>query len=463
MGPLTSSSAARRNDEDTLREAPPPATAVKFHSCAPQGVSRASRAGLDPNKILSNIGRTGPTLKHIEAFNITLVNEVPLVILLPAGFLPPRLWLDDLNSTEDSDFTTPPSHARPLSNGAAAPGTEIFHDVAKELLYENGDAFRAARRQNPLPGHEPPRVLHTRKFWNGLADMAEYWDTSLDKYIEGSEEHNKDAMDIDELRSEAKRPNETMNTDTGKAAIEKTAKKTMYTGRRRGTGHTMPNEFRQETVFAFVEMVAWPFHCRVERAKVEHVKNRPKISVLDMAYPLEHLGSVYRTPKDSRKARIGILEGPMMGIFCREQNQYRNPKKPVSEEKEGFMDLLKETGLMAMLAQRRAREGRKEVFPGAGQWWTTTPRWGGGQGGECGTTEDEAKEAPAMEQDSRQHSKQPTPVEEWQAMKPPKSLWETNVTYQQIGSDKPSVYDNVSYFRDNFSFIVLLRIDQNLL
>lgn len=110
------------------------------------------------------------------------------------------------------------------------------------------------------------------------------------------------------------------------------------------------------------------------------------------------------------------------------------------------MDLLRETGLMAMLAQKRAREGKEEVPPGAGKWWTTTPRWGGGPGGECGIAEEEAIEELVHDGGGpqRKRAKKSTKADVWRAMQPPKSTWEKGISYQQIGKDNGSLYDDVS-------------------
>lgn len=111
-------------------------------------------------------------------------------------------------------------------------------------MYDNGDAFRAARRQNPLPNRPAPRIAHSRKFWNALADVASYWDTSLDKYTEEEiAEKENVAMDVDQLLSKAqqdvKRDVDDYKAD-GEEQEDATKKtKTTYTGRRTDTGRNM--------------------------------------------------------------------------------------------------------------------------------------------------------------------------------------------------------------------------------
>jgi len=136
----------------------------------------------------------------------------------------------------------------------------------------------------------------------------------------------------------------------------------------------------------------------------------------------------------------------MLAVSCRDQTRFRGPNQAEGEGAFEIMDLLRETGLMAMLAQKRAREGKEEVPPGAGKWWTTTPRWGGGPGGECGIAEEEAIEELVHDGGGpqRKRAKKSTKADVWRAMQPPKSTWEKGISYQQIGKDNGSLYDDVS-------------------
>lgn len=211
--------------------------------------------------------------------------------------------------------------------------------------------------------------------------------------------------------------------------------------------HCRPRKYREDMVSAFVEMLAWAFSCRLEQATIQ-----PKLQLHGVTFPLPHIASVYRTPKDARKARSGILEGPLLAVSCRDQTRFRGPNQEEGEGPFEIMDLLRETGLMAMLAQKRARDGKEEKQPGAGKWWTTTPRWGGGPGGECGIAEEEAMEEPVQDASGpqRKRAKRSTKADVWRAMQPPKSTWEKGIHYQQIGKDKKSLYDDVSRVADPF-------------
>lgn len=437
--------AAGRNSDTEPKEPPPPATPLSFPSCTPQERRKNSshdRDNLKDLKLYGNIIRTGPKYDHFNAFNISLANDALLNQLFLEDLLPPKSWLDDPSSLADSKATTRPDSQSRLSNGSTGPGRDTFYKLARELLYDNGDAFCSVRRETPLPGRQPVRPTWARKFWLGLADMAEYWDTSIDKYTESTEENDpksKDAMDIDELRSEAEKTIGQTNGDAGQARENTSKSKKTYTGRRTSTGRSMPNKFREDTIFALVEMVVGQFGCRLDHARMQ-----PRVHVHGMVFPLPHLGSVYRTPQDPRKARSGLLEGPLIGVYSRDQTRFRGPDQEPGEGQPEIFDLLKETGLLVMTAQKRAREGKEEVLPGTGKWWSTSPRWGGGPGGEFGTSDDEVIEEPVSSNGPRKRTKKVSKAEIWRAMLPPKSTWEKNVTYLQVGKDGASDYEQVS-------------------
>jgi hypothetical protein len=116
--------AAQQNEDTVPREPPPPATPLEFPSCSPQG-TRVKPEELDVAKLLGNLVRTGPQLKHLEGFNLVLDNDVVLEDFLPTEFLPPTSWLTDPALTEGSDFSTTPPHEQIISNGRPAPSNKV--------------------------------------------------------------------------------------------------------------------------------------------------------------------------------------------------------------------------------------------------------------------------------------------------------------------------------------------------
>jgi hypothetical protein len=93
--------------------------------------------------------------------------------------LPPKDWLDppehiDLLMSSASAVTL-------LSNGRRKPDHNEFYVRVRELLFDNADAFSTLTRKGSR-GQASIRLAHFRKFWEGLDNMAYYWDNSLDEY-----------------------------------------------------------------------------------------------------------------------------------------------------------------------------------------------------------------------------------------------------------------------------------------
>lgn len=450
------------DDRTRPRIPPPPATPLDFPSCSPTAHEPGGSGEIsDHLKLFSNILRTGPSHKHLDALNVDLENELPLEQLFPAIYLPPREWRQDPAKLEDANAspTTTPANET-LSNGGLQPSHEAFYGRARELLQNNDDAFRAARQKPPRPGHTAARVVHFRKFFDNLFNMADYWDTSQDNYSKSSsheeaEANAPEAMETDELRSTAQRPvPPSSSSGSSPNPLSKTyspppppasdpAAEETYTGRRIDTGRNMPAKFREDTIFNFVEPLTWCFRCRVEHARMQ-----PRLKMSGMIMPLPHNANIYRSPRDSRQARRGILEGPLAGVYCRDTVMFRRPEDALGEGKQEIMDLLREVGLGLMLAQKRARDGNEEEGVREEQWWAHKPRWGGGQGGEVGVEEEETVEELATGDSGggqpRKKSRKMNRAALWREVRPPTTMWEKGVKYLKVGKEQASQYDDVS-------------------
>jgi hypothetical protein len=124
---------------------------------------------------------TEKTLAHL---NVTFEPECDFETLFSSlsnsaqSHLPPKSWLQSPNQEQPP---APETEAPFLSNGRKAPTQAEFFARARELFFNNNDAFSTLTRK----GHEgqaPLRLAHFRKFWEGLDNMAYYWDNSLDEY-----------------------------------------------------------------------------------------------------------------------------------------------------------------------------------------------------------------------------------------------------------------------------------------
>jgi hypothetical protein len=93
--------------------------------------------------------------------------------------LPPKSWLQ---TPDQSDPSTTEPIVRLLCNGRRIPDRTEFFVRAKELSFKNEDAFSNLTRK-VKDDRVTLRLAHFRKFWEGLDNLAYYWDTSIDKYL----------------------------------------------------------------------------------------------------------------------------------------------------------------------------------------------------------------------------------------------------------------------------------------
>ncbi|MCJ1470693.1 hypothetical protein MMC07_009340 [Pseudocyphellaria aurata] len=467
---------------DVRQRAPPaPATPVKLPSHPPrEALGIATHTAQEISELFLKIHKTGPTIRHVQALNICSVTEAALEQLVPKDHLPSTSWRQDPSTSGGSNVFPASLPVTPiLSNGSPVPGHDVYFIRAKELSFDNEDAFRAIERKPALPGRPTIRVAHFRKFWDGLSQMADYWDTSLDEYRNNDAATDQEAMDIDQLRTDAD------SAERGDA--DKSSKKPDYVGRRIGTGKDMPPRHRDDVVFAFVEAIASAFRCKVEKPRME-----PKIKLHNLFIPLPQTGNVYRYPRDSQQARRGVLEGPLMGMQCTNQTVFCRPEEASGEGQGESANLLREVGVMLSIANKRSREGQTEPDSRAGKWWVSKPRWGGGPGGETGILEEsqDAKEpepklssscAPGLADEGKKTTCEPQPpirrggsdrflrkqepgsskedcegsakgrkrtkrsnaVESWKTLQPAQSTWDKNVVYKQIGKPKSATCDDI--------------------
>ncbi|XP_014558564.1 hypothetical protein COCVIDRAFT_36084 [Bipolaris victoriae FI3] len=135
------------------------------------------------------------TEETLALLNVTFQPESDLETFLSSlsnnaeSFLPPRSWFDSPGEQQSSSNTgTPP---KLLSNGRKPPEQRDFFVRSRELFFNNADAFSTLTRKGC--GTQPPlRLAHFRKFWEGLDNLAYYWDTSLDEYLPPAQGANSD-------------------------------------------------------------------------------------------------------------------------------------------------------------------------------------------------------------------------------------------------------------------------------
>jgi hypothetical protein len=318
----------------------------------------------------------------LEGLNIHLTPDIGFIDLLP----------------DKVPFDT----SKPFIPNDRNSTAERMSQMILELGYDNDRALKALFRSGKADDSEKVKLLYARRFWIGLEQMSQYWDTSLDDYYEVPERPSGTIPRTDprlaSMTDECVEGDNLMltanNRDSDFSKVEEKTEdlpplKRVYKGRRTGTGREMPEDFRDEMLKGFVEPAAWAYGCQVVKPLMQ-----PRLAIGTMLVPVKHNLVVGRSPRERAAARRGLLEGPVLAILGRNTLGYwiDAPWLELEGSKAEVYDLLREVGAMLRLAQERAREGKKEVRPGAGKWWTTKPRWGGGSGGPMGWEDELQKE-----------------------------------------------------------------------
>ncbi|KAF2025429.1 hypothetical protein EK21DRAFT_103961 [Setomelanomma holmii] len=180
---------------DTKKRRPPPSRPIPItfpslqppepsSTCPPGPWITGGQAGLSEH-FLRLKKPTDVTRDTLELLNVTFETECEFETLLSSlpneaqSHLPPKDWF---KSPEHIDLLmSSGSNVTLLSNGRRKPDHNEFFVRARELFFSNDDAFSTLTRKGSR-GQAPLRLAHFRKFWEGLDNMAYYWDNSLDEY-----------------------------------------------------------------------------------------------------------------------------------------------------------------------------------------------------------------------------------------------------------------------------------------
>lgn len=425
--------------------------------------------------------------RHLSALNLSFETDCSFEALVPPAdsgesFLPPREWLQ-----EGASVTSGENAEKTLSNGRRAPKVDDFQFRLKELTHPNYDAFASLSR-GPGDVQKIARLVHFRRFWEGLDSMAQYWDTSLDHYILPKEESQPQSERGSDQPSDVALPsssqgqagpleprkkhksnsNHTLHIDSpSESSASNTLSPTSetthppthaqmsspdanrrtesaplgtYKGKRISCGAKMPEHHRPDTVRTFIEPIAWAFG-----VSLAPQRRMPYLSIKNMRLPVRVTLGGWRMPQDRARARIGFLEGPAFGIQCRAEVDFGTGEKAKAA---GTLDVVRELGGLLMIAQERAREGKSEAKPGEEKWWTTAPRWGGGPGGEIGEGEG-AGDSPPESKELRRGSatnyekRRRAAVEAWKTVRAGSGFWDPKTSYEAIGKARDSEWDEV--------------------
>lgn len=214
----------------------------------------------------------------------------------------------------------------------------------------------------------------------------------------------------------------------------------MYRGRRISSGIKMPGLYRTETVKGFLEAVVFNFNC-----KLTLPRSPATLLIAGVRVPIRHQTFlVHRVPSDRAIARQGIVEGPVMGSFVRQDVEAYSEGSAEQRKERLELDVLKELGCLLHMAQERRREGREERI------WTK-PRLQGGQwfsemASDKSTPEDSVNEMGEAAEAERKRKKVKTKYETWKEMQQPRPVWDPKVKYMAVGREEESEWDEVSLF-----------------
>ena len=406
----------------------------------------ASKAFKDLYHVLASIKKPQDiTRERFRALNLCVETNVPVSQIVHrqgGGSLPPFPW-EEKTQEENPPYKT--SNAYPYPDG------KRFDVLQNELLLDDDAAFREVTRMGPRQGNPRVRITQTRKFWTALERMAQYWDTRLDVYFEQGQGQGQGQEQGQEHEPKH---------EAEQAQTQQTQPEVRYKGRRVGAGHEMPEEIREDVVRGFLEMIAWAFGCQVMVPSLP-----PRLTVRNtLLFPVRVSLQAAQSRQDRMLARSGLLEGPVMVAQCRPETAFRTELEPAGSGIGEVCDLYREVGGMLLAAQERAREGATEVLPGEGKWWTTVPRWGGGQhpgdddsqphGNDGGNGDREH----GHESNKRKYDSYPAPAppppppsrrgrkvsnaDKWKMVQPGPSLWDRRMRYQRIGTDE-TMFDDV--------------------
>ncbi|OCK79934.1 hypothetical protein K432DRAFT_382629 [Lepidopterella palustris CBS 459.81] len=491
---FSTSTSLLAGQHDAKKERDPPSlpTPVTFPSFVPpvpslSGIPPAWSGGCSPSLFTRFINLRTPSdvdIDTLTTLNVSFKSECDfetLLSTLPDGpsYLPPKSWLESPEGRDSPEPASSEPQNRLLSNGRKPPDRKDFYTRVKELYFKNEDAFAVLTRVGKS-GQPPPRLAHFRRFWEGLDNMAYYWDDSLDEYIPPKPEETTNSettsMNLDEPRKKVKTaaeppeepsfptqqstaasshsivsssslPARTQPPKVPSSQLSPPSKPVgiipgTYRGNRIGNGAEMPDQYRLDTVRSFLEPIAWAFGLTF----APH-RRPPALAIKTMRFPVRMNTVAWRAPADRMKARSGWLEGPVFGVQCRPDTAFGTSG---SLEAESVLDIIRELGGLFLLAQERAREGKAEKKPGEGKWWVTEPRWGGGPGGEVGEGSggsdapiEKEDEKPGRSRPSAKERRKLSAAEAWKVLKPGSGVWDPKIAYEAIGRNRSVDWDEV--------------------
>ncbi|KAF9873598.1 hypothetical protein CkaCkLH20_09057 [Colletotrichum karsti] len=435
----------------------PPPTPVKLPNSRPQLQAPSAPTGETKplTSILQNVYRPADVTSTVfDALGVHLIPDATPADLIPdSAFLPDFESWDKLSPDEAREKNA--DTRKDLNNGVQSPGCQTYLDRKRELSHSNDVAFRTVRRIPAPKGEQQARLGNSYEFFRCLEAFTTYWDdTSKPNPSLDAKETSGEDKAVEAEKSEQ----DTSQTPEQPRVIRTSA------------GSSMPPEYRQSLITAFLKLVAYDFGCNVSAPRTEprlHITAAPSAVPKRQKEPLPPRASyfasgctfIFRTPRTREAARKGIIEGPLAAVTARGSTSFEN-------DSDQAIDLARELVAALVTAQHRAREGKTEKRSGEGQWWTSKPRWGGGSGGPIGReVERDAIQGDKDNVDSetgQPASKRPRKnmsiYDNYRMLRPPSASWDQKSQYEAIGKVKGVGYDDIFVISSLFHHVSFLRV-----
>ncbi|KAF6834806.1 hypothetical protein CPLU01_04701 [Colletotrichum plurivorum] len=435
----------------------PPPTPITLPANRPQLQAPAAPPTEDTKPlttVLQSIYRPGDVNDTVfEALGVHLIPDATTSDLIPdSAYLPDFDAWDKLSPDEAREKNA--DTRTDLNNGMQSPGCQTYLDRKRELSHCNDVAFRTVRRVPAPKGQQQARLGNAYEFFRCLEAFTTYWDDTS-KPVKTPEEMAAEAAAAEAEKSEDDKPVHAL------ARVFRTS-----------AGSSMPGEYRQSLLTAFLKLVAYDFGCNVSAPRTEprlHITAAPSApkptgrqaqeASPRMSYFASGCTFIFRTPRTRDAARQGIIEGPLAAVSARGTTNFDN-------DNEQAIDLAREMVAALVTAQHRAREGKPEKRFGEGQWWTTKHRWGGGSGGPIGReVERDAIQGDKDNVDSetgQPASKRPrknmSVYDSYRMVRPPSASWDRKTRYEAIGKVRGAGYDDIFVISSLFHHISVMRV-----
>ncbi|KAH6677770.1 hypothetical protein F5X68DRAFT_36113 [Plectosphaerella plurivora] len=449
------------------KDIPPPTPVVFPPSQPPRQAHRPTSSAPRDHLVtyLQSIYRPAEvTTALFDALGVRVIADATLTALLPDPSLAPDFaaW-DSLSADEALESNN--STKSNLNTGTQSPGVQTYHDRKRELSIANDDAFRVVRRLPPPKGKQQARLGNAYEFYRCLEAFTTFWDDT-----------SKPAPKVAAATDTPTAQDATSEAAQGDADAQKNDLEAESV--RTSAGASMPFEYRQNIVHAFLKLIAYDFGCSAQPARVE-----PRLQLKAPAPPRSSYFAsgctfVYRSPRTREAARQGLIDGPIAAVSARGTTSFET-------DQDRIIDFAREIVAALVTAQQRTRQGKKEIRPGEGEWWTTKPRWGGGSGGPIGreidrdavqgdkdektasrgsaegaaaTTASQATTRPSGMPATKRPRKQMSIYDNYRMVRPPSSSWDPKCRYESIGKVQGAGYDDIFILSSLFHHVCILRV-----